>query len=98
MSKFTNTLKSKLEDIKRKTYDIDTEKLLNDLYKWVNDKEGEDLEDVLSDYSEAEKLEYFRNNKSPNLVLIEVPNIAAESELAEVLNKFKCKYALTEIL
>ena len=75
-------------------YDSDIDEIIS----FVEDSEGEDLEDLMSDFDIEDQMDYFRDSKPVNVVWIECSDINAEADLKELLEEFKQKHILTKII
>jgi len=100
MSKFTDKLKEKIRyalDVE----DMDVgemERADAEVFYFIDDEEGTDLEDLMSDFDKEDQMEYFRDNKAAGVIWIECSDINAEADLKELLEEFKQKHILTKII
>lgn len=100
MSKFNDTLLGKIEEIinllpPEEDY---VKGELKDVMAWVEEKEGTDLEDLVSDFDDWDAMQALTALRPKTYRIIEVDNIQAEAELDELLQTFKQKHLLTEII
>lgn len=96
MSNFIDKLKEKIKELKESTletvmYDI------SELYEWVDDEMGTDLEDILSDFGDEDIKDQLRDIVPQNMRIIELSDINAESDFDELMQDFKRKHMLTKI-
>ena len=71
---------------------------IDDIIGFVEDSEGEDLEDLMADFDKEDQMDYFRDNKAAGVTWIECSDINAEADLKELLEEFKQKHILTKII
>ena len=69
-----------------------------EIISFVGDSQGEDLEDLMSDFDKEDQMEFFRDNKAAGAIWIECSDINAEADLKELLEEFKQKHILTKII
>ena len=69
-----------------------------EIISFVGDSQGEDLEDLMSDFDKEDQMEFFRDNKAAGDIWIECSDINAEADLKELLEEFKQKHILTKII
>ena len=74
-------------------YDSDIDEIIG----FIEDEEGIDLEDSMSDFDKEDQMEYFRDNIAAGVIWIECSDINAEADLKELLEEFKQKHILTKI-
>lgn len=75
-------------------YDSDIDEIIS----FVEDSQGEDLEDLMSDFDKEDQMEYFRDNKAAGAIWIECSDINAEADFKKLLEEFKQKHILTKII
>lgn len=75
-------------------YDSDIDEIIS----FVEDSQGEDLEDLMADFDKEDQMEYFRDIKAAGVIWIECSDINAEADLKELLEEFKQKHILTKII
>ena len=71
---------------------------IDEIISFVEDSEGEDLEDLMADFDKEDQMDYFRDNKAAGVIWIECSDINAEADLKELLEEFKQKHILTKII
>ena len=100
MSKFTDKLKEKIR-YALGVEDMDVEEMEKadaEVFHFIDDEEGTDLEDLMSDFDIEDQMDYFRDYKAAGAILIECSDINAEADLKELLEEFKQKHILTKII
>lgn len=100
MSKFTDKLKEKIRHALG-VGDLDVEEMETadaEVFYSIDDLEGTDLEDLMSDFDIEDQMDYFRDNKAAGAIWIECSDINAEADLKELLEEFKQKHILTKII
>ena len=90
LASLRDDLQLKFDDM----YDSDIDEIIS----FVEDSEGEDLEDLMADFDEEDQMEFFRDNKAAGAIWIECSDINAEADLKELLEEFKQKHILTKII
>ena len=88
LASLKDDLQLKFDDM----YDSDIDEIIS----FVED--GEDLEDLMSDFDKEDQMEFFRDNKAAGAIWIECSDINAEADLKELLEEFKQKHILTKII
>ena len=71
---------------------------IDDIIGFVEDSEGEDLEDLMADFDKEDQMDYFRDNKAAGVTWIECSDINAEADLKELLEEFKSRHIMTKII
>lgn len=71
---------------------------IDEIISFVEDSEGEDLEDLMSDFDIEDQMDYFIASKPANAVWIECSDINAEADLKELLEEFKSRHIMTKII
>ena len=99
MSNFLNSLNRKLLALKNVVLDEKLDEEIEDIRSWVDDEEGTDLEDVLSDFDEVDIISNFFDDHLPSdhRVII-LSDINAEADFDEIMEGFKQKHILTKII
>ena len=100
MSKFTDKLKEKIRHALG-VGDMDVEEMETadaEVFYFIDDQEGKDLWDLISDFDKEDQMDYFRDNISEGAIWIECSDINAEADLKELLEGFKQKHILTKII
>ena len=100
MSKFIDTLIQKIETLKIYLADeelSDAALRVADIIEWVDDEQGIDLDDALSDFEEIDIYYNFTFRKTKNIRVVELDSINAEADFDDLMQDFKQKYTLTEI-
>ena len=90
LASLKDDLQLKFDDM----YDSDIDEIIS----FVEDEEGTDLEDLMSDFDKEDQMEFFRYNKAAGAIWIECSDINAEADLKELLEEFKQKHILTKII
>ena len=98
MSKFTDKLKEKIRGLSGLVSTEFIEEGCQEIISFVEDSQGEDLEDLMADFDKEDQMDYFRDNKAAGSVWIECSDINAEADLKELLEEFKQKHILTKII
>ena len=87
-----------LRDVLQLKFDDMCDSDIDEIISFVEDSEGADLEDLMSDFDKEDQMDYFRDSKPANVVWIECSDINAEADLKELLEEFKQKHILTKII
>ena len=90
LASLRDDLQLKFDDM----YDSD----IYEIISFVEDSQGDYLEDLMSDFDKEDQMDYFRDNKAAGSVWIECSDINAEADLKELLEEFKHKHILTKII
>ena len=90
LASLKNDLQLNFDDM----YDSDIDEIIG----FIEDEEGTDLEDSMSDFDKEDHMEYFIGNKAAGAIWIECSDINAEADLKELLEEFKQKHILTKII
>ena len=90
LASLKDDLQLKFDDM----YDSDIDEIIS----FVEDEEGTDLEDLMSDFDKEDQMDYFRDSKAVEVIWIECSDINAEADLKELLEEFKQKHILTKII
>ena len=91
--KMLTSLKDDLQIGFEDMYDSDIDEIIS----FVEDSQGKDLEDSMSDFDKEDQMEYFTDNMPAGAILIACSDINAEVDLKELLGEFKQKHILTKI-
>lgn len=104
MSEFNRKLQNKIrgimKDLKVDDLLLDIPKTLEDLDElkdWIDDEEGTDLEDILSDFDDPDIFKCLLDRMPKNVRLVEIPDINTESEIDEYLDNLKLNNTLITV-
>ena len=71
---------------------------IDEIISFVEDSQGVDLGDLISDFDKEDQMDYFRDNKAAGAIWIECSDINAEADLKELLEEFKSRHIMTKIV
>ena len=96
MSKFIDSLNKKLKALKDIVLDAELDESIEELLSWVEDEQGTDLDDLITDFDQDDFREAISSHEL-NYRVIKLSDINAEADFEDLLQEFKQKYILTEI-